>query len=43
METWKPFGQFPVGVADVEWLGDDLMTSSEVDPKAVSTNTHSGI
>ena len=43
METWRPFGQFPVGVIDVEWLGDNTITPSQVDPTAVSRNTHTDL
>jgi hypothetical protein len=36
METWVANGNLPVGVVDVEWLGSDDITPSDVDPTSVS-------
>lgn len=35
MEVWSHFGQFKVGIVDVEWLGSQDITTDSVDPSKV--------
>jgi hypothetical protein len=40
MEQWQPNGSLPVGVVDLEWLGSEDITPSEVDFTSVSLISH---